>query len=291
MMLCQGVVYRLRATLLARGTDDGGRRDVGSTSPLPPVTASAQLSDDSECPFRENRGCDLRDSSSHNLGSAGGDTVRSERSHGRGSRGGNFQPIVRQRHFAREPARSFAWPLDPLLSRTPRHWRRISNLGRRSRNDTGLLRVMPRAVAALPTRRSDVELCEVQNPPTLMLDDEEAVKHLERDRRDREEVECDDRLAMILEKGQPALAGITAPSNSAKVTGHTPFGDGEPELLKFSVDLRRSPIWVLSRQALDQDTDLCCYPGSTAAGSRAPTPVQPKPGAMPANDGLGFDDE
>ena len=106
----------------------------------------------------------------------------------------------------------------------------------------------------------------MQNLPTPMLDDEEAVKHLERDCRDREEVECDDCLAMILEKGQPALAGITAVSNSAKVTGHAAFGDGEPELLKFSVDLRRSPIWVLSRQALDQDTDLSRYPGSAAAG-------------------------
>src|SRR5262249_34192281 len=109
---------------------------------------------------------------------------------------------------------------------------------------------------------------DMQNLPTPMLDDEEAVRNLEPERRDREEVECDDCLAIILEKGLPATAWITVVSNSAKVTGHAAFGDGEPELLKFSVDLRRSPIWVLSRQALDQDTDLCRDPGSTAAGSR-----------------------
>jgi len=82
----------------------------------------------------------------------------------------------------------------------------------------------------------------VQNPTPPMLDDEEAVEQLERQRWHGEEVEGNDHLAVILEESQPAPSGITAAPNSSQISGHTPFGDDEAEFLKFSVDLGGSPV-------------------------------------------------
>ena len=132
---------------------------------------------------------------------------------------------------------------------------------------------------------------EVQDPSTRMLDDEEAVKQTERHCRHSEEVERNDHLAMVLKKREPALAWITAASNSSKITGHAPFRDDQAELLKFSVDLGGSPVRVLFRQPLDQDTDLGRDLWSTATRPGSPTPVETKPGAVPADDGLRLHDD
>ncbi len=64
-----------------------------------------------------------------------------------------------------------------------------------------------------------------------MIDDEEAVKHLEGHRRHREEVEGGDHLAVILEKCQPPLSRIATPPYALQITCHTPFGDDEAEFL------------------------------------------------------------
>jgi hypothetical protein len=48
------------------------------------------------------------------------------------------------------------------------------------------------------------------NLPTPVLDDEEAVQHLEGQRGHGEEIERSDHLPVISEEGQPTLAWITA---------------------------------------------------------------------------------
>jgi hypothetical protein len=57
---------------------------------------------------------------------------------------------------------------------------------------------------------------EVENPPASVLDDEEAVQQLKGHHRYREEIQSHDHLAMISEECQPALAWITAPSETSK---------------------------------------------------------------------------
>ncbi|HKT25956.1 MAG TPA: hypothetical protein VJR04_15220 [Terriglobales bacterium] len=52
--------------------------------------------------------------------------------------------------------------------------------------------------------RGDIEM---QDPPSVMTDDKEAVNHAERDRWDREEVHCSDRFAMVPKEREPAFAG------------------------------------------------------------------------------------
>ena len=129
---------------------------------------------------------------------------------------------------------------------------------------------------------------EVQDFPTPMLDDEEAVEQFECHGRHRKEVEGGDHLTMILQEGKPLLRRVTTATNSLKVTGHGPFRDEEAELPKFPVDLGRAPIRVLLRQTPDQDTNLIGDLRPAAARSRAPTPIEAKTGAVPADDRFGL---
>ncbi len=101
--------------------------------------------------------------------------------------------------------------------------------------------------------RRDVEM---QDPPSPVLDDEEAVEQLERGRRHGEEVEGGDRLAVVREEGQPTLTGITATLDPFQVPSHGSFRDHEPQLLEFAVDLRRAPVGVLFGEAANEPADF-----------------------------------
>ena len=57
---------------------------------------------------------------------------------------------------------------------------------------------------------------------------------------------------MILQERQPVLGRVAATLHGAQISRHTPLRDDETELLKFTVDLRGSPILVLLRQSSDQ---------------------------------------
>ena len=58
-----------------------------------------------------------------------------------------------------------------------------------------------------------------------MVDDKQAIEKVERDGWDREEIECDDHLAMVLEEGQPVLGGIRKPANAPEITRHSPLAE------------------------------------------------------------------
>ena len=89
---------------------------------------------------------------------------------------------------------------------------------------------------------------------------------------------------------QEAFASFTTAANSPKIPGYAPFRDDQAELLKLSVDLGGSPVWVLFRQASDQTADLPGHLRPARGTTRPPAPVQPKTRAMPAGDGLWFHD-
>ena len=49
---------------------------------------------------------------------------------------------------------------------------------------------------------------EVQDTPTIVIDDEKTIEHAEGDRRNREEVHRGNRFPVIVEKGKPALGRL-----------------------------------------------------------------------------------
>jgi len=75
-----------------------------------------------------------------------------------------------------------------------------------------------------------------------------------------EEIEGNDRLAVVVKKCQPFLARIPSALNPPQVAGDGPLGEQEAELLQFAVDLRRAPVGVLLRQAPNQSTNFLVDP-------------------------------
>ena len=70
----------------------------------------------------------------------------------------------------------------------------------------------------------------VQDLASLVLDDKEKIQHSERHRWHGEEIEGSDYLAVILEKGEPILAGIPAPNHTTQISGHGSFHEGRAQL-------------------------------------------------------------
>jgi hypothetical protein len=131
---------------------------------------------------------------------------------------------------------------------------------------------------------------ERQDLTTGVLDNQAAVQPLKVDRRNREEVEGEDRFSVILQKRQPLFPRIAATSDAPQIAGDRAFGNDEAKLLQLAMDLGGAPLRIVFRQAPDQDTNLCGDLRAASAGPGAPTPVEAESGAMPADHGLGLDD-
>ena len=63
---------------------------------------------------------------------------------------------------------------------------------------------------------------EVQNLPSIVLDNEEAIEELESRRRHGEEVERSDYLAVIRQECQPLLARVSTSSNASEIPADCP---------------------------------------------------------------------
>ena len=116
-----------------------------------------------------------------------------------------------------------------------------------------------------------------------MLDHEEAIQQFECERGHRKEVECDDHLTMVGQKGEPALARIAATLQASQISRDRALGDCEAELQQFAMDLRRAPVRILSRHAVDEAPNLITDSGPPASWLGSPTPVPAKTGPMPAD--------
>jgi hypothetical protein len=82
-----------------------------------------------------------------------------------------------------------------------------------------------------------------------MVDDNQAAEKVERDGWNREEIECGDHLAMVLEEGQPVLRRIPTPANASEITRHSPLA--EIQVLTVRRGFWALPSGVLVCQATD----------------------------------------
>lgn len=114
---------------------------------------------------------------------------------------------------------------------------------------------------------------------------------LERYGWDREEVQSDDHLAVVVKEGQPTLAGIATTMHTLEIARDCSLGDLKAELLQLTMDLRRSPTGVLLGKPTDQIADFRRNLWSTRAPTRAPAPIPAKACSMPGDHGVGLDDE
>jgi hypothetical protein len=134
---------------------------------------------------------------------------------------------------------------------------------------------------------------EVQNAPTIMADDKEAVEHAERRRRNGKEIHGGNGFPVITKKGKPTLSRLTVPRCSFHPAGNGSLGNIKTQHEQFAVDARRTPSRILGDHAEDQIPNLL---GGRSAASllRDPgnqPPIQKEPGSMPAHDRFWGDDE
>jgi len=133
---------------------------------------------------------------------------------------------------------------------------------------------------------------EVQHASTIMADDEEAVEHAERDRRNGKEIHGGDGFPVITKKGKPALARPVL-RRSFHRAGNGSLGNIKTQHAKFAVDARCAPSGILGDHAEDQIPNLL---GSRSSASllRDPgnqPPIQKETSSMPAHDRFWSDDE
>src|SRR6266478_717806 len=134
---------------------------------------------------------------------------------------------------------------------------------------------------------------DVEDTPPVMADDKEAVENAERDRRDREEVHRCDRLAVILQEGQPALSRFRISGCTLHPPGDGSLRDLEAQHEKLAVDARSTAGWVFGNHLENQISDFLgeSSPTNLFSDSGDQAPVQTKSASVPTNHGLRGDHE
>ena len=134
---------------------------------------------------------------------------------------------------------------------------------------------------------------KMQNPPPVMRDDEETVKHAEGERLHSKEIHCGDSFPMIAEKRRPSLCALRIPRSFSHPAQHRTLRDVEAQHSEFTMDPRRSPGSVLVHYAEDE---LAQFPAQSFSSrmrgmTGKPGPVELEASLMPANHCLRFNED
>jgi hypothetical protein len=134
---------------------------------------------------------------------------------------------------------------------------------------------------------------EVQDPPPIMADDEEAVEHPESDRWDREEVHRGDGFPVVPQKREPALGWLRVPRRSFHPTGDRSLREIKTEHEEFPVYPRCAPSWILNNHPEDQISNLFreSSPPCWLSDPGDQTPIETEAYPMPPNHCLWRDDD
>ena len=129
---------------------------------------------------------------------------------------------------------------------------------------------------------------EVQDFATAVSDYEKAVQYPEGRGGHGEKIHGGEGLTMVLEKGEPALAGVSRRAPLRQVAGTVDSEISKPNCK--SVDPGSSPGRILCRHGSDEIAKRGGDFRSTRTTARKEAPVPPEPHAMPADDGLRLQD-
>src|ERR1700686_1363913 len=124
--------------------------------------------------------------------------------------------------------------------------------------------------------------------PSSVAHNDKTIQNLEGDRRQDKEVDRRDAVDVIAEKRPPALRRW--PRMAAHVPSDRRLGDLEAELEQLTVNTRRAPQCVRTAHLANERAQLSRDHRSANTVAGSPAPIHPKPGTVPANDGLRPDD-
>src|SRR6202011_306272 len=131
----------------------------------------------------------------------------------------------------------------------------------------------------------------VENPPSVVCNDEEAVQDAEGQRRHGKEIHRCNRFSVVVQESRPTFRQLRTPRSLPHPTRHRSLRYVEAELSQFSMNTRRAPGRVLGYHAEDEFAQFFSYTPSprTSAMPREPLPIQLESSAMPADNGLRLD--
>ena len=131
---------------------------------------------------------------------------------------------------------------------------------------------------------------EVDQPSASVIDDEPDVQQLEAHRGDDAEVHCRDGVLVISEESHPALATARIGRVFREIAGDRRQADSEAKLRELALDLPRPPA-ILECKAADQLSHFLRYARLCGPASGKSSPVETEALAMPADHGLGLDND
>ena len=141
-----------------------------------------------------------------------------------------------------------------------------------------------------PSRRRVERGVEVNDVPTTVLDDEEAVQQPERRGGHGEQIHGGDIVFMVAQESHPSFQLVGLRGTPRQVSRHRALGDDETELGELSMDAWRPP--AVLRHRADEATNLGINPRPTGmAALRDLCPVPSESVAMPTGYGVRVDDE
>ena len=128
----------------------------------------------------------------------------------------------------------------------------------------------------------------MKDTPSIMRDDEEAVKHAERQRRHGKEIHRSDGFPMIAQKGRPSLCRIRIPWRFPHPAQDGPFRNVEAKHLQFAMNPWRAPGWIVRNHAEDEfaEFNADALPARANGMAREPGPIQLEAGPVPSHNGL-----
>jgi hypothetical protein len=131
----------------------------------------------------------------------------------------------------------------------------------------------------------------VENPPSVVCNDEEAVQDAEGQRRHGKEIHRCNRFSVVVQESRPTLRQLRTPRSLPHPTRHRSLRHVEAEHSQFSMNTRRAPGRVLGYHAEDEFAQFFAYTPSsrTSAMPREPLPLQLESSVMPTNNGLRLD--
>jgi hypothetical protein len=134
---------------------------------------------------------------------------------------------------------------------------------------------------------------DVQDPSTGVVDDEEAVEHMEGDRWNREEVHRGDGFPMISKKGEPTFGRLRISRSPFHPTRDRSLGEIKAEHEEFPMYPRCSPGRVLGDYLEDQLPNFFRGPSPPdwRPDSGNQPPIQTESRSVPTDYGFGRDDD
>jgi hypothetical protein len=134
---------------------------------------------------------------------------------------------------------------------------------------------------------------DVQDPSTVVTDDEEAVENTEGDRWNREEVHRSDGFPMISKEGEPTFGWLGIPRSSFHPAGDRSLGEIKTEHEKLAMDARRAPGWILNNHPEDQLPNLLrrLFSPNLRPDFGDQSPIRAETCSVPPDDSFGRNDD